>query len=216
MRLIPGDMALLAIDPQPETDRLAGRDHACPQRAARPALEAQHDRRVVLEFAERHEGLDVGGELLDLESGDEADEMIGMRADIGDDAARPCVLGIGAPGLLDALLFERHRQPAERELGLHDSQTSDRALGDEHARMTHHRVAGIIVGDGEQAIGFRRPLNEIASVFEPGSERLVADHMNAAIEECGGDGVMGGAWASRSSPPRCRRAAIDSASAISR
>src|SRR5437016_1306994 len=108
-------MAFLAIDSEAKSNRFAGGDHARPHGTARSAFEAQHDGRIVLELAQRHEGRKIGGELLDFKPGDEAREMIGVSADIGDDATWSCRLWIGAPSLFDAFLFERHRQPAERE-----------------------------------------------------------------------------------------------------
>ena len=48
---------------------------------------------------------------------------------------------------------------------------ADGAFRDEHARMAHHRIAGIIVGDAEQAIGFPP---RVATRSRPSSTRVAS------------------------------------------
>ncbi len=104
----PLQAALRAVDAQYEAVLVAGRHLARPEHAARAALVAQHDVDVVVELAALDEGRQLGRDRLRLGSGDEAGEVVGVRADVADRAARTGARRIGAPlGLLLAARLDR-------------------------------------------------------------------------------------------------------------
>ncbi|TGS29999.1 hypothetical protein EN823_15605, partial [bacterium M00.F.Ca.ET.180.01.1.1] len=49
------------------------------------------------ELAARHEGVEISRERIQLQPRDETGEVVGMRADVAQCAARACLLGVRAP-----------------------------------------------------------------------------------------------------------------------
>ncbi len=63
---------------------------------------------------------------------------------------------IRAPGgLFVAARFERSAEPVLQVLYLDDADGAERARGDHLAGMTHHRIAGVVVGQHEDAASKR-------------------------------------------------------------
>src|SRR5690606_32414199 len=112
--LAPFEPRLLAIDPQLQPVLATHRYLARPQHAAGPALEAQQDIDVVVEFPAGHEAREVGTHRLRLEPRDEAGEVVGMGADVADGPAGAGARRVGAPGGLLVVSFGLHRPPGPR------------------------------------------------------------------------------------------------------
>ena len=93
--------------------------------------------------------------------------------------------GIGAPvGLLLAGLLERLGQPVLRVLDLHDADLAELAGAHHLARLPHHRVAGVVVRHGEDEPGLaRRSVGELPRLLQRRRQRLVADDVDAGLEE---------------------------------
>ena len=123
-----------------------------------------------------------------------------MRADVAERAAGAGALRIGAPlGLLLAGGLGRVGQPVLRVLDLHEADLAELAVLHHLARVAHHRIAGVVVRQGEDAA---RLLDRACSFFASASERqrLVADDVDAGLEE----GVVG---------PACRWLGVTMATA---
>ncbi|MNL25655.1 hypothetical protein D3C87_1471430 [compost metagenome] len=136
---------------------MAGRHLAAPEQSlgalAALRLEAHHHMGVVVELAARHKTVEIGGKLFQLQPGDEGAEIIGMRADVAGRAAGARAGRIGAPGrLLLARLLDILRQPVLRIFHLHQPDRADVAVLNHLARLAHHRIAGVVVGEHEQCI----------------------------------------------------------------
>jgi len=101
---------------------------------------------VVIETAAFNEAVEIGGKAVQLEAGDERSEVIGMCSDIAGGAAGAGLRGIRAPsrlflpGLLNIL-----RQSILRIFHLHDADIAELAILDHLARLTDHRIAGVIM-----------------------------------------------------------------------
>ena len=58
-----------------------------------------------------------------------------------------------------------------------------RPVGDHGARLPDHRVAGVVVGEHEERVRLGRRLLQPLRLGERRGQRLVADHVDAALEE---------------------------------
>lgn len=187
----PVEAAAHSVDAEAKGVFLAGEDLACGEDAAGSAVEVEEDGAVVVEAATGNEGGEVGAEGLDGEAGDEFGEVFGVGSDVAHAAAESGLGGIGAPcGLFLALLFEGGGQPA---LGVFDEDTAKGAEGtgpDAGASLADHGVAGVVVGEHEEAAGFFDEADEGLSVGEGGGEGFVANHIKACFEGEPGGGVM--------------------------
>ena len=67
-------------------------------------------------------------------------------------------------------------------LDLHEPQRADRAVADELARVARHRIRGVAVGHGEQAILLAGTRHEVAGLREIVRHRLVADDVEPGVE----------------------------------
>ena len=113
-----------------------------------------------------------------------------MGADVAD-SATAALRRIGAPGrLLLAGLLEPRGQPVLRVLDLHHAQLAELARLDPRARLAHHRMAGVVVGQAEHEAGAAHGPHEVERVVERGGQRLVADDVDAGLEEGLGGRVM--------------------------
>src|SRR6267378_1781084 len=68
-----------------------------------------------------------------------------------------------------------HRRELRRDLRHLETGVAELAGADHLPRLPHHRIAGVVVGDGEHQAGPTREAQEIEGVVEPGGERRVAD-----------------------------------------
>ena len=82
------------------------------------------------------------------------------------------------PGLLQG-----RGEPVLRIFHLHHANRTQFAIGHHLARLPHHGMTGVVVGDCEQKAGAADGCCQIESVFESGGERLVADYVNASVEK---------------------------------
>lgn len=83
---------------------------------------------VVIELAAPDERMHVCRELVELETGDKAGEIVGMGADIAGGAARSRLLGIGTPcGLLLTGLLDGLGEPILWIFGLNHSDFAELA-----------------------------------------------------------------------------------------
>ena len=58
------------------------------------------------------------------------------------------------------------------------------------ARLAHHRVAGVVVGQPEHQTGAPHGVDQVERVVDRGGHRLVADHVDAGLEERLGGGMV--------------------------
>ena len=118
------------------------------------------------------------------QTGDEGGEVHGVRGDVAGAAGRAGASGVGAPArLLLAGILELGGQPVLGVLGLHDPHRAELPVGHHLPGLPDHRVAGVIVGQREDAARLVHQLGELARVLERRGHRLVADDVDAAIEE---------------------------------
>jgi hypothetical protein len=95
--LVPLEPGLRAVDADVEVVLVADADLRGVQHALRAALVAHEDVAVVVELAALHEGREVGAERIDVQAGDVAREVFGVRADVAHAAGGAAALRVGAP-----------------------------------------------------------------------------------------------------------------------
>ena len=86
--------------------------------------------------------------------------------------------------------FDLLGQPILRIFGLHQPRRSKLALGDHLARLADHRIAGVIVGEHEHLSGPGDQRGELLGVGQSGGQRLVANDVDAGLEEGLGRGEV--------------------------
>ena len=107
-----------------------------------------------------------------------------MRADVAGGAAGARLLRVGAPRrLLLAGAARSFGQPVLRIFGLHDADVAELALRDHLARLPHHRIGGVVVGQHEHLAGLLDQRRELLGIGEVGGQRLVADDVDAGFEK---------------------------------
>jgi hypothetical protein len=74
-------------------------------------------------------------------------------------------------------------QPVLGILGLHDADRAQPAGFHHLARLPDQRIAGIVVGEQELGAVLRLHLGQRLRILERRGERLVADHVDAGLEE---------------------------------
>ena len=142
----------------------------------------------------------------ELEPGHVVGEVIGVGADVAERPAGARALRIGAPlGLLVAALLGRPGQPVLRIFDLHQPKDAEIAALDHLAHPAHQRIAGVIVGEGEEAARLLDRRLHPLGFGERHRQRLVADDVDARLQE--GDGrpgvhVVGGDDRNRLDPVR--------------
>ena len=82
------------------------------------------------------------------------------------------------------------RQPVLDVFGAHDADGAERARRNQFAGVAHHGVAGVVQRDGEDETGLFRKRREFFGLLEASRQRLVADDVDAGIEERAGNGNM--------------------------
>ncbi len=148
--------------------------------------------RIVVEAAPFHEGVELRREGGDLVADDELGEVEGMGADVADRAGGAGAGRIRAPfGLLAAGLLDAGGEPILRVFHLHDADGPELARLHHGARLPHQGIAGVIVRDREDQAGFTGELRELIGLAPRGRQRLVADHMDAGLQEGAGGCGMG-------------------------
>ena len=107
-----------------------------------------------------------------------------MRADVAERPAGPRALGIDPPlGLLVAGRLGRAGQPVLRIFDLDEADLAEFAVPHHLAHAAHQRIAGVVVGEGEDAARIVDRVLHLLGFGERHRQRLVADHMNAGFEE---------------------------------
>ena len=145
---MPLESAEFAIDADGEVVLLAHGDLGRVEDALRAVVEAEEDIAVVIQRAALNEGGEVGGEFLDVETGDELREVFGMGADVAEATGCAGFGRIGAPGsLLLAGFLEASGEPALRVF--HDDLADFSELAGVHhvTGFFDERVAGVVVGE---------------------------------------------------------------------
>ena len=74
-------------------------------------------------------------------------------------------------------------EPVLRVLDLHHPELAERARLDPLARLAHHREARVVVGQAEHQARAPDRLDQVERVRDRGGHRLVADHVDAGLEE---------------------------------
>ena len=139
---------------------------------------------IVIDPPPRHEALQVGAERLQLQPADKAGQVIGMGADVADAAAGAGARRVGAPfGLFRPGGLQRLGQPVLRIFHLHHPQLAQFARRHHLARLAHHRIAGIVMGQDEQRLRALRRLQHPLGLGQRRGQRLVTDHVDAAFQE---------------------------------
>ena len=174
---------------------VAGRRHAHPHQSARAVGKAQLHVRVVVRLPSEHQRGELGRDVRHLQAGDETGEVMGVRSDVADHRGLPGDAGRRPPGgLLVPAHFQERRGPARGVLHLDQADRAQLARADHLARLPHQRIAGVAVGDGEHEPGPAREPQKIEGVLELSGERLVADDVDAKLEEGPRDRVMARVW----------------------
>ena len=107
-----------------------------------------------------------------------------MGADVAERPARARALRIGAPlGLLVAGRLGRPGQPVLRIFDLHEPDHAEIAALDHLAHPPHQRIAGVIVGQREDAARLLDRGLDPLRLGERNRQRLVADDVEARLEE---------------------------------
>ena len=81
-------------------------------------------------------------------------------------------------------------QPVLRVLRLDHADRAELARADPLARLAHQRVAGVVVGQAEHEAGAPHRPHQVERVVDRGRHRLVADHVDAGLEERLGGGMV--------------------------
>ncbi len=99
-------------------------------------------------------------------------------------AAGAGALGVGPPRrLLLSVALDRVGQPVLRILGLHHADVAEDAGLHHLARLPDHRVAGVVVGQHEDLAALLDQRGELLGVGQRRGQRLVADDVDAGLEE---------------------------------
>ena len=107
-----------------------------------------------------------------------------MRTDVANATGDAALRRIGPPvGLLVAGAFEQRRQPALVVFDDHLADLAELAAGDHVPRLPHQRVAGVVVGDGEDDAGFLGRSEQVVRLLGGMYQRLVADDVDAGLGE---------------------------------
>ena len=107
-----------------------------------------------------------------------------MRTNVADAAGNAAPGRVGTPvGLFVAGTFEQRRQPTLVVLDDYFANFPELTVGDHVPCLTHQRVAGVIVGNGENDAGFFGNGNQILRLFRSVHQRLVADDIDASRGE---------------------------------
>ena len=116
VRLNPFDAAFGTVNADLQAVLISRRHLTAPEHALGAAFEAQQHMAVVVKPAAFDEGIEIGGKAFERQPGDEAGEIIGMRADI---TGRTTGTGLGRVGAPDRLfgagLLDRLGQPVLRQ-----------------------------------------------------------------------------------------------------
>ena len=159
--------------------------------AAHASVVAQQQMRVVVEPAAGHERRELGAQARRCSAGDEAGQLIGMRADIAQRSARAGARGIGLPlGATVARGFLRRGEPFLKVLHLHQPQRAQLARLSHGARQPDLRIGAVIVRQGEQPAGAGDGIGKVDRIGPCRGHRLVADDMEARFQAGPGRRVM--------------------------
>ena len=181
--LVPFDAAFLAIDADVDIVFLADADLRTVQHAFGAAFEAEQHVAVVIQLAALDKSRDVGGEFLNLETGDVFGEVLGMRADITHAAGRAAAFGIGAPtGLFLPGDFDARGQPALRILDDDFADFAELARSNHVARFLHQRITSVIMSQAVEQAGFLHQLGELFSLGQIEGGRFVTEHVETLFE----------------------------------
>ena len=166
--------------PKPEAVLDPGSSLRHPERAAGAVVEAEQGTGVVVDESVGHDVADLRGDGADLESGDEAQQVVRVGADVTHHQRRPtldrvvaprqCTLGIGVAfgGLAALHVFD-----------LDQLDLAELAVGDHGPGLTHHRIARVVVGQAEHEAGVADGGNDVGRLGERVGERFVADHVES-------------------------------------
>ena len=139
---------------------------------------------VVIDAPARNETLQIGGEAIQRQAGDEIGQIERMGADIPGGPTRTGFGRIGAPvGLFLPRGLQRFGQPVLRIFHLHKADVAKRARTHHGLGLADHRVAGVIVGQSEDHAGSLGSFCQLFRLGQGGGQRFVADHMDAAFDK---------------------------------
>ena len=140
--------------------------------------------RIVVEPAARDGGEQVGRDRVRLAAADEAGEVEGMDADVGKHCRLAGARRVGAPlSLLLAVGVDRLGQPVLDIGGMYGDEPSELTVRHHFARLADHRVAGVVERHEEFAPPRGGQRDQRLRVGQRGRQRLVADHVDARLQE---------------------------------
>ena len=181
--LSPVQRAAITVDPQRQTIEVTDADLARGQGAADIPSHAEHHLGVIIDGPSQ-EGVAFGDHRLDFEAGDEAHQVLRVRADVTHGAAHPGLAGIGPPRrLLLTTVLEACRQPALVVFDKHPADLTNLSIGNSGTCFTDHGIAGVVVGHGEHHARSLTGRHQFRGFFFGQAERFVAHHIDARLHE---------------------------------
>ena len=118
--------------------------------------------------------------------------MVSVHADVAERAAGAGERGVGTPfGVAVTGGLDGRRQPVLKELDLNHADGPKLARRHHGPRLAHHGIAREGVDDAEDEAALPHAADQVGGVGQRRRHRLLADHVDAAVEEGAGDGVVG-------------------------
>ena len=162
------------------------------QYALRTTLEANEHIGVIIEQATRDVGAEVGGDFLDLETRHILDEVFGVRTDIANAVRKARAVRVHPP-VGDLLNLPRLQGADGVTLWVFDEDLVDFAElpgGYEITGFLHHRIARVVVQQCKDQSALLNDDPELLRFSEGEREWLLADDVDARLEEGLGHGVV--------------------------
>ena len=185
----PLQARVVAEHPNAQAVLVAGGRHGRPHGGRRAVGQREPDGRVVEHPSSWDERAQLGRHAGGLESGDVAQQVKRMGADVADGAGRPTDVGIHAP------LIDLRRRPARRVLCGDEPDPAEIAVADHSGGVSNHRVGRIDMGHSEDRVARPGDRDQFGRRARVVGQWLLAHHRDARFEEGLCDlevGVVGG------------------------
>ena len=180
--LAPAQTAQGAEHVQAQVIFTANLDLRALEQAPGAPTEAQQHCHVVVQAAARHEGAQLGANGQDIQTGNVPQQVLGVAADVAQRPGDAAAGRIGAPARLFVAQLVL-RQPALVVGHRHLAQRAQRPAADHRPRLTDHRVAAVVVGDGKNHAALTGQRQQFLGLRYGMHQRLVADDVEARVHE---------------------------------
>lgn len=151
-------------------------------------LEADDGGPVVIELTTGFEGFEDAADVGRFQLGHIASEIVSMGRDIAKATGCAALGGIGSPsGLFLIAVFEAGTEPALNVLSAEGLDFAEFPFGDHFAGLSYERIAGVVVGQGEDESFFGNNFLELFGLGEVKGHRFIADDVEAGFESGLGD-----------------------------